>query len=106
MRFDKRNYIASGNAKAEALAIEEARLIEQVSRILAGERTNAEQREMKLTQLKAQDPAYRAALNAVAQVEFDLAQYEIDIKHYSHKLQAGLQAVKYNTALLRFLAED
>jgi hypothetical protein len=45
-------------------------------------------------------------LNAIANLKLRLEQYDIDIRYYGHKLQAGIQSMKYNTSLLRFLAED
>jgi len=104
-RYDRKDFIANGAGKAEALSMEEARLIDQVNAEFAGQRSNADQRDARLAQLKHEDDVYQATLNAIATTRMALEQYDIEIKHYGYKLQAGMQALKLKTALLRFLSE-
>ena len=106
LRCEKRDLIANGNGKPPALEVEEARLLEQVAREFHGLRSNAEQREARLAQLKSEDPEYLRVSEACARLKQTLEQMDSDIAAYSRRYLAGLQALKLKTAMLRFLAGD
>ena len=105
-RYERRDLIANGGGKSEALALEEARLLDLVAQEFNGTRSNAEQRDARLAQLKAQDAGYKNVATAVADLKLTLEQQDIDVEYYTRKFAAGLQALKLKTAILRFMAED
>lgn len=106
LRYEKRQYLPNGNSQPETLEVEEARLLDQVAREFNGVRSNAEQRDARLAQLKNQDPQYIEVSDACAKLKLILEQMDSDIAYYGRKYVSGLQALKIKTAMLRFLAED
>jgi hypothetical protein len=103
IRYERRDHPVNG--VLIALENRETELKAQVQAELEGIRSNEDMRSTLLARKKALDTTYLSFAQELNSINMELDQKQIDITWYTGKYQAAIQALKFKTASLRFLAE-